>query len=138
MNLHDIEINLRKLETEYHIECGISDAKIDEVQEAIGKKLPEQVKMFYKSCNGLSVNQKLEIYEINKLNISDGILEFALFNGKYPVGFDISHINDAGQWSIINVETKFVITQTMASFLTNKIWAWLLRGRKIWAEEKYT
>ena len=138
MNRHDIEKNLRKIDADYRLGHGVSDDLIDKAQERLGETLPDHVINFYKSCNGLSVNSKLEIYDIGKLKKSGHIIEFANFNEKHRVGFDISYINDAGQWSIVNVESKYLITLTMASFLTNKIWAWLLRGREIWAEEKYT
>ena len=138
MNLHDIKINLEKLNTEYSLEQGASEKEINKAQELIGEKFPEQIIEFYKNCNGFSVNSKLEVYEINQLKESGNIIVFAVFNKIHPVGYDISRLNTAGQWDIVNVETKFIITHTMASFLTNKIWAWLLRGREIWAIEKYT
>jgi hypothetical protein len=48
---------------------------------------------------------------------------------------DLRDINEAGERNIVNYQTNFVITKTMASFLNNKIWAWLDRGRKIWQKE---
>jgi len=51
------------------------------------------------------------------------------------IAFDCSKKNEAGEWDIINYQSKYVITKTLGSFLNNKIWAWLDRKRKIWDEE---
>jgi len=139
MKLSDIEINLKKLHSEFVINEGANAEQIKQAQEKLGVKLPGQVIQLYESFNGLSVvKPKLEIFEIGQLEKKDNIIKFALFNGAHPIGFDTSHINDAEQWSIINTNTGFVLTLTVASLLTNKIWAWLHRDREIWADEKYT
>lgn len=67
---------------------------------------------------------------------SDYLL-FAYIDKNIRIAFDLNHKNEAGEWNIINPDNDHVITKTFASFLTNKVWAWIDRGRKIWSEEIY-
>ena len=53
------------------------------------------------------------------------------------IAMDLRDINEAGERNIVNYQTNFVITKTMASFLNNKIWAWLDRGRKIGSTDHF-
>lgn len=69
--------------------------------------------------------------------IDEKYLFFALINETQKICFDVSHINSAGEWDIIELENKFLITKTLASLLTNKVWAWVERSRNIWEEESF-
>jgi len=139
MNRRDIEINLKKLEPSFTINDGISVEELHEVEDSFGVVFPGQVANFYQSIDGFTVESPaLEIHRAGNMVKHGSLIEFAVFNGSVPVAFDISSINSAGQWDVVNLNTKYVITLTMASFLTNKIWTWLNRGREVWAEEVYT
>ena len=139
MDRKDIEVNLAKLNSSYSINDGISLAEVSEAEKQLGLKLPNEIVSLYQNFNGFQVDKPmLELYTIKDLKNHNNLLEFAKFNGSEPVGFDYSQTNQADQWNIVSVNTNYVITFTIASFLTNKIWAWLHRNREIWAEEIYT
>ena len=138
MDRRNIKINLDKLNSTYFINAGVTREDIAEAESKLGLEFPKEVVSLYQSFNGLSVEKPmLKIHCIKDLANSAGLIEFAVFNGSEPVAFNSSKINQAGQWSIVNADTGFEITLTLASFLTNKVWAWLHRGREIWAEETY-
>lgn len=70
----------------------------------------------------------------------------SLFNNRYlqfatiedvVIAMDVLKRNEAKEWDILNFNTKYLITKTLGSFLNNKVWAWLDRGRRIWEEECY-
>ena len=102
---------------------------------------PESVKTLYSKVNGLKITEP-RAFELLKLKeiilIDDRYLLFALMNENQKICFDTSSYNTANEWDIIEIENKYIITRTLASFLTNKIWAWIDRSRTIWKEESYT
>jgi hypothetical protein len=80
----------------------------------------------------------LEIKSIEDLEADNtGKIIFAVFDKKHRICLDISKTNSASQWYILNYDTGFVVTLTMASFSTNIIFAWLDKKRTIWKEETY-
>jgi hypothetical protein len=101
--------------------------------------MPQQVKLFYLMCNGLKVAApSLEIKSIEELNIDEmGKIIFAVIDKRHRICFDVSKNNATPQWAILNYDTGFIVTLTMASFWTNKIFAWLDKRRTIWKEETY-
>lgn len=72
------------------------------------------------------------IFDIH--NIDSRFLQLARI-GSVKISFDRNKINEAGEWDIINLDSSFVITKTLSSFLNNKVWAWLERSREIWKDE---
>ena len=89
--------------------------------------------------------ESLKIIEPKYFEIID-LMHFELIDNKYllfsivsdeKICFDISNTNSAGEWNIICLSNNFLITKTFSSYLTNKIWAWVDRGREIWKEEFY-
>ena len=101
--------------------------------------MPQQVKWFYLLCNGLKVEAPpLEIKSIEDLYTDKtGKIIFAIFDKRHRICFDVSKNNAASQWDILNYDNGFIVTLTMASFWTNKIFAWLDKRRTIWKEETY-
>lgn len=102
--------------------------------------IPQNIVKFLLSYNGLVIHEPrlLKILHFDEIRIIEGdFLFFALINETEKICFDISGINSADEFNIISYENKFVITKTLSSFLTNKIWAWIDRGRTIWKEEFY-
>ncbi|AZZ98453.1 SMI1/KNR4 family protein [Pseudoalteromonas sp. R3] len=139
MNRRDIEINLKKLESSFALNDGLSVEELHETERNLGVVFPPQVANFYQCINGFSVKSPaLVMHSAGNMVKHGSLIEFAVFNGSVPVAFDVSRVNSSGQWDVVNLNTKYVITLTMASFLTSRIWAWLSRGREVWAEEVYT
>jgi hypothetical protein len=104
--------------------------------------IPESIKLFYSSINTLEIhsnNSSFQLYPLEEVFIEhekkDTVI-FAQINNT-PLCFVTNKVNEAGEWDIVNGLTGFVITKTVASFFTNKIWAWVNKGRQIWAVENY-
>lgn len=74
----------------------------------------------------------------NYILYEDRYLFFSIMNNGEQICFDIANRNSADEWDIINYSNKFIITRTISSYLTNKVWAWLDRGRTIWKDEEST
>lgn len=119
----------------YVLGAPAADEEIRKTEQRLGVSFPVQVKMFYQSFNGLKVDEpKLEVLSLEKLNFtSPNYLHFATFDGCRSVYFDISHINVAEQWNIVDEDNDHV-TLTMASFWSNRIWYWIDYRRVIWKE----
>jgi hypothetical protein len=140
MNTDHFIRNLKKrgnLQVEIAI-LATSD-QINEVEKKIGVKFPEQVKWFFQACNGLRVIEPaISVMPLSDLKIGqNSTIEFAVFDNQHILRFDAARINEAGKWSIVNSETGFVVTKTMASFWSNKIFAWLDNRRTIWTVEQF-
>jgi len=139
MNLKDIQLNLKKLNVSYALGEPCQDKCLTDCENALRLKLPRQIKLFYKSMNGLIVEKPaLAIRALDELEIDNkGLMHFAVFDNKHIIAFDTNSINNAEQWNIVNRDTGYLVTLTMASFWANKIWAWLISQRTIWKEEFY-
>jgi len=139
MEIEHFDKNLKNLNLDYRLNPGATDDEINVVQDRLGINIPEQVWMFYKSMNGLFVEHpRLEIFDLSNLELKDSKVIFSEFDGKHKIAFSTNTINDAQQWDIVNNETGYCITHSMASFWSNKIWAWLRKNREIWEREIYT
>ena len=62
-------------------------------------------------------------------------LHFAMVDGHHILCFDTSALNVADQWDIVTQASDYRITFTMASFWSNKLWAWIDKRRPIWGPE---
>jgi hypothetical protein len=140
MNTEHFIHNLKK-RGNLQVEIGLpaTSDQITEVEKKIGVKFPEQVKWFFQACNGLRVIEPaISVKPLSDLKIGqNSTIEFAVFDNQHILSFDAARINEAGQWSIVNSETGFVVTKTMASFWSNKIFAWLDNRRTIWTVEQF-
>jgi hypothetical protein len=140
VHLEDFPLRLEELArrkgVEYELGVPISEEEMREVEVFLGVTFPEQVRMFYRNFNGFSVkNPRLEILPIEKLiRDSAGRLLFATMEHGRLIYFETSRTNQAGQWDIV-AENGYRITLTMASFWSNKVWAWLDKSRPIWRDE---
>lgn len=142
MQLVHLRENFEKLVRERGLQVQLgapaTELAVDAFEKRIGQSAPIQVRQFYRTVNGLSVvTPALKLPCIEDLTSEDGKVRFASFADDVAVGFDIRTVNVAGQWEIVNLLTGYVITHTMASFWSNKIWAWVLNRREIWGEEKF-
>ena len=106
-----------------------------QAEEKLGVSFPAQVSLFYRHLNGLHVEEPpLEILPIEQLNfVFPNRLHFATLDGNRRLYFDTSKINAAEQWNVV-AEDDYCVTLSMASFWSNKIFAWVGRRRAIWEE----
>lgn len=139
MHLEHISSRFQKLaekhELNYSLAAPASDDEILRAERRLGVSFPEQVRLFYRSFNGLRVDDPpLEVLSVERLNLaSPGRLHFATLDGRRPLYFDTSRTNEAEQWDIVSAD-DYRVTLTMASFWSNKIWAWVEKRHAIWRE----
>jgi hypothetical protein len=97
-------------------------------------RFPDPATRFYRHYNGLIVvNPALVILPVEDMNnVAPHTLHFATIAQMHKICFDTSRLNSTGQWSIFDRTTHHQITLTLASFWSNKIWAWLDDQRPIW------
>ena len=139
MDLSDFESNLQKLDAEYELGAPSTLEELAIIEKNLNVTFPEQVKNYYQNIGALKViSPALEIYDISNLKKIDNRIAFCKFSNEHELSFDISKINSAKQWNIINRRTNYQVTKTMASFYSNKIWAWLRNNREIWTHEIHT
>jgi len=139
MELQHLIAGLEKLDLDFEKGEPASKDDIAETELRLGKSLPEQVRQFYSNYNGIKVDSpKFEILSLGRLHIDSGKIVFAIFDDTHRVAFKANILNSAGQWDIINADNDFLVTLTMASFWTNKIFAWLRKERAVWDVETYS
>lgn len=116
-------------------EKGVIKVKRNTFLRSVSKSVSVEP-VLYDYLNGYVIvederNVKFEIVELNSPYIKLASIDNVI------IAFDCSKKNEAGEWDIINYQSKYVITKTLSSFLNNKIWAWLDRKRRFWVEELY-
>jgi len=142
MNLEHLNLQLKKRARRgafsYCVSAPVSDESILEAARRLRVSFPIQVKCFYKQYNGFRVdNPPLEVLPIDELTReSDTRVRFATLDNCRSLFFDVAGLNEAGQWDVI-AENGFRITLTMASFWSNKIWAWIDKRRTIWERQAF-
>ena len=86
--------------------------------------------------NGFDVeNPSIRVLQIENFERVADAIRFSVIDQVHHLVFDISEINDAGQWTIRNEADGYAVTRTLASFWSNKIWAWIDKRRPIWRQE---
>ncbi|AKQ70393.1 hypothetical protein A176_007305 [Myxococcus hansupus] len=104
------------------------------LSERLGEPLPPQVEWFWGAHDGLVIQEpRLHILACGQWAPVNGLMHFATFDDTHRLGFDLRRRNEADQWDILNVETGFRVTLTMASFWSNKVLAWVDKRRAVWA-----
>jgi hypothetical protein len=84
------------------------------------------------------INHSIELLKISDFEIIDNrFLMFSRVNGIEIICFDTNNINSANEWDIVNYSNNYLITKTIESYLTNKIWAFVDREREFWKQEQY-
>ena len=101
---------------------------------------PAPVRDFYRRINGFAIAAPaFRAFGVEELTMqAPGVLPFAVFDGAHIVAFRCDMLNVASQWDLVVLDGGSIMTHSMASFYTNKIWAWLQRGRRVWAEGEAT
>jgi len=106
-----------------------------EVESRVGLALPQPVRAFWQAFDGIEVvDPPFQIHQLANLTYSGSLLTFCRCNHEHSLAFR-TVVNEAGEWSIVNAETAFTVTMTMASFAVTRMWSWLLQRRPIWQEE---
>ena len=143
MQLEQLPSRFSKLsqnrELKYSLAGPASDEELREAEQRLGLSFPGQVSLFYRSYNGLRVEEpQLEVFPVERLSLSiPNRLHFATLNGIEHLYFDVSRINEADQWDIVAAD-GFRVTLTVASFWSNRMWSWIERKRPIWQPEAAT
>jgi hypothetical protein len=138
MQLDHIAIHLerRAQQRGLHYTLGVpaSVALLEATEQRLVVRFPAQVKQFYQHYNGLSIDSPpLDVIALEQLTfLSMYRLHFATVDHQHHLCFDYSHLNAAGQWDIVTASDNARITFTMASFWSNKLWAWIDKGHPIW------
>ena len=140
MQLDNFTKRLDKMKTKnplFNFRLGnpISLSDCTEIENKLHIEIPEKVKEFYQTTNGLiTSNPDFEIIEIDSWKIENESIHFATFNKINKVFFEISKLNNANEWIIINKENGYEITLSISSFWSNKIWHWIENKKMIWAD----
>lgn len=135
MHLEQLPLRLQKLGLDSHLSGPAPESEILSAERRLNVSFPDQVRQFYESHNGLRVEDPhLEVLPMEMLDLtSPDRLHFATVDSNHRLFFDVSQVNAAGQWDIRG-EDDYLVTLTMASFWSNKIWEWLVRKKRIWSD----
>jgi len=124
---------LRQQGLEYHLGSPASAAAIDAAEARLGVRFPEQVRHFYSAFDGLEVvDPPFRVLPLSELERDGSLIEFCRCDHVHRLAFDTSHLNPRDQWFIVNAETGYRVTFTMASFWSIRMWSWIELGRPIW------
>ena len=112
-------------------------ASLAEAEHRLGQPLPAQLRLFYEHLNGLEIHEPpLIILPIEQLERGPhGCVHFATVDRQHRLVLDLRGLNAAGQWSVVAEESEHLVTLTLASFWSNKVFAWLDARREIWSRE---
>ena len=123
-------------ELKFSLASPASDEELREAEQKLGLSFPAQIRLFYRSYNGLRVDEPhLEVLPVERLSFSKpNRLHFATLNGSEHLYFDVSGFNEAEQWDIVAAD-GFSVTLTMASFWSTRMWSWIEKKRPIWQPE---
>lgn len=142
MNLKDFKQNLQKVKDsneKFTFSFGdkAGNETFEKVEKALGISIPDKTKEFYRFHNGFITHQPdFELLPLeNWTCIEKDKIHLATFDNEIKIYFESSKINSANQWTINTHKTDYVITLSMSSFWSNKIWHWLKNERKIWKDE---
>jgi len=141
--ISDFRSALKKREDKNNLSYDIkieTDNALESIESLVGSHIPRSAKEMYTAFNGVYIYKPRSFELLNTIDIElfdNRYLIFALMDKEVRICFDTSCINNAGEWDIINYNDKYLITKTLASFITNKVWAWIDRGRIVWKEERF-
>ena len=138
MNIEHFMNNLSKRPIEFRVGAPCGREALDAASARLGFPLPEHLCSFFLVVNGLDVTDPaLQVLPIEELRRSgNGLIRFATLDHRHHLALDSTRLNEAGQWSVVSEATGYVVTLTIASFWSNKIFAWLDKKRGIWSSER--
>lgn len=83
--------------------------------------------------NGMEVDTPhIKLWPIEEFQRQGAKLVFAQCDRTVSLAFEILERNEAGEWFIVNAETGYRITYTMASFWSVHMWNWIEKHRPFW------
>jgi cell wall assembly regulator SMI1 len=104
-----------------------------ETETRLGVKFPEQVESFWMAFDGLEVDiPPLKILPLSEMKREGELVVFCICDRTIRIAFHVGAANEAGQWSILNAETGYCITLTIASFWSIHMWSWIVKQRPMW------
>jgi hypothetical protein len=117
----------------YNIAPGASPEALQATEIRLGVRFPDQVCLFYSAFDGFEVNEPaFRVLPLAEMERDGELLEFCRCDRIHRLAFDTSEINEAGQWFIVDAETGYRVTFTMASFWSVRMWSWIVLRRPIW------
>jgi len=130
----ELEKRAAKWEMAYTLHPPASEDQVTETEQRLGVTFHEQVRRFYLFCDGFEICvPHFQVNSISRLSyVRASLIHLATVDHEHRLAFDTSALNEAGQWSVVNVDTGFRVTYTMASIWSNKVWVWVDWGRRIW------
>jgi len=141
MHLSDFINRSKKLFPDCIVGEPCESDKIVAIERQLGVSFPNPIKDFYAECNGIEFKEPpLRVLPLSDLRFdSPGqFLTFCIVGKEERIAFDTSNINAADQWSIYGMTENYLVTCTMASFWSSKIWGWLEHARPIWSNNEYS
>ncbi|GAB5408772.1 MAG: hypothetical protein BalsKO_11370 [Balneolaceae bacterium] len=122
---------------DYEIAEGLSSDEIHHVEKTLNISFPSTIVKLLSHIDGLKINNpEFILFEAKKWEIDDSkLMNFAQFKDSIDIAFDTNLNNSSGQWDIMNVQNNYVLTLTIESFLSNKIWHWIENRREIWKDK---
>jgi len=131
---------LDKKQKQKKIICSINFEEVKIYKKMKGFNIPEYFLNMFSAFNGLLIDSPkyFELHKFEEIEILENrFLHFATIGNDNKICFDMERYNSANEFDIVCYNNKYIITSTLSSFITNKIWAWVERGREIWKEEIY-
>jgi hypothetical protein len=122
---------------DYQLALNTIEKPLENIQIK-GINVPENISTFYLKISSLYICAPRCLELLSPMNfeiIDERYIWFSTINKVNKICFDFKCLNSAEEWNIIHLDTKYIITQTLSSYITNKIWAWIDRERKIWENE---
>jgi hypothetical protein len=136
MHLHQITHRFDSLGQQglvCRLASGASPEAIEQAEARLRIKFPEQAACFWRTFDGLEVDvPPFKILSLSQMRREGDLVVFCVCDRLVRIAFDLSSLNEAGQWSILNGETGYRITLTMASFWSTHMWTWIVKHRPIW------
>jgi hypothetical protein len=108
---------------------------IERCEKRLGVSLPPAVREMYLSFDGLKAGHPpFVIYPLEGIVRDENLLVFSICDQAHQLAFDTRELNRAAQWFIVNADTGYRITYTIASFLSTRMWSWVEKERPIWRD----
>lgn len=136
MDIADVIIKLQERATQYHIQLypPATDELISEFENKLNLQLPNDIKMFYKFCNGFELNEDmLRIIPLEEIVDDLNIKEYRpnhFFISEYLIYSDVWEIEiddrEYRRYKIFNIDQnkeRIILTNTFADFVAR-----VLRG----------
>lgn len=128
------KLKQNKKEFRYTLGKNLQVDDFNSIEKKLKITIPDKIKDFYLVANGLITNNpEFEIVTIDSWEVNSEYIHFATFDQIHKIHFRISEVNQAGEWTICNLADSYEITLTISSFWSNKIWQWIMKNKKIWA-----